>query len=144
MGRNVPKNKKIRFQIMNGDKFSKYERARIIGARALQVSMDAPILIKIKKEELEEINYDPLKIAEKELDGGVLPISVNRPMPGKKKEDIEKIKIEDVRESDEEKTKVEEKEEKEIVEGGEMMELTNTEEDAEEVGAEESEANDIE
>lgn len=129
---------------MKENKFSKYERARIIGARALQVSMDAPILIKLKKEELEDLNYDPLKIAEKELDNGVLPISVNRPMPGKNKEDIEKIKIDDMIESDEEKTKVEEKEEKEIVEGGEMMELTNTDEDIEEVGTEEESAEDLE
>ncbi|MFA5061432.1 MAG: DNA-directed RNA polymerase subunit K [Candidatus Pacearchaeota archaeon] len=126
-------------------KFSKYERARIIGARALQVSMDAPILIKLKKEELEDINYDPLKIAEKELDNGILPISVNRPMPRKKKEDIEKIKIEDsASENDEEKTKVEEREEKEIIEKGEMMELTNTEEDIEESVSEEAELEDVE
>jgi DNA-directed RNA polymerase subunit K len=128
---------------MKENKFSKYERARIIGARALQVSMDAPILVKLKKEELEDLNYDPLKIAEKELNDGVLPISVNRPMPGKKKEDIEKIKIEYITESDEEKNKVEEKEEKEIVESGEMMELTNTEEDIEEVSTGESEVEDL-
>lgn len=129
---------------MKENKFSKYERARIIGARALQVSMDAPILIKLKKEELEEVNYDPLKIAEKELDGGVLPISVNRPMPRKKKEDIEKIKIDDIAENDEEKTKVEEQEEKEIIEKGEMMELTNTEEDMEEGVSEEESVDDLE
>lgn len=62
-------------------KFTKYEIARILGARALQVSMNAPILIKLSKEELEALNYDPLKIAELEFFEGILPITVKRPMP---------------------------------------------------------------
>ena len=111
--------------------FTKYERARVIGARGLQISMDAPLLKDIKKVELEGINYDPLKIAEAELDSGVLPISVNKPMPGKKEEDLEKIKVEEPKLSDEEKIKAEAQEEKEISEGGEMMELANAEEEAE-------------
>src|SRR3989344_695863 len=71
--------------------FSKYERARIIGARALQISMDAPILINLDEKELNVLNYDPLKIAEKELDSGVLPISVKRPMPQRKESSLGKI-----------------------------------------------------
>ena len=56
--------------------------------------MDAPLLLKIKKEELEGASYDPLKIAEKELDAGVLPITINRPLPAKGKEsEIKRIKI---------------------------------------------------
>ena len=31
--------------------FSKYETARILGARALQIAMNAPLLIKINKED---------------------------------------------------------------------------------------------
>jgi|TARA_B100001971_G_C18149299_1_gene514889 DNA-directed RNA polymerase subunit K len=112
-------------------KFSKYERARVIGARGLQISMDAPLLRDIKSVELESINYDPLRIAEAELDSGVLPISVNKPMPEKKEEDLEKIKVEEPKLSDEEKIKAEAQEEKEISEGGEMMELANAEEEAE-------------
>ena len=96
--------------------FTKYERARVIGARGLQISMDAPLLKDIKKVELEGINYDPLKIAEAELDSGVLPISVNKPMPEKKEEDLEKIKVEEPKLSDEEKIKVEKQEEKDISE----------------------------
>jgi len=123
-------------------KFSKYERARIVGARGLQISMDAPLLLKLSKDELEELNYDSLKIAEKELDAGVLPISVNRPMPKRKEESLEKIKIEDIA-SDDEKVKVEEEEEKEMVEGGEILELANVEEEVE--GApEESDAGEME
>ena len=123
-------------------KFSKYERARIVGARGLQISMDAPLLLKLSKDELEELNYDSLKIAEKELDAGVLPISVNRPMPKRKEESLEKIKIEDIA-SDDEKVKVEEEEEKEMVEGSEILELANVEEEID--GApEESDAGEME
>tara|TARA_Y100000310_G_C20704257_1_gene833426 strand:+ start:27953 stop:28357 length:405 start_codon:yes stop_codon:yes gene_type:complete len=111
--------------------FSKYERARIIGARGLQISMDAPILLDIKKDELNEINYDPLKIAEKELDSGVLPISINRPMPQKREKDLEKIKVEVTKVTDEQKIKTEKQEEKDISESGEMMELANPKEEEE-------------
>ena len=111
--------------------FSKYERARIIGARGLQISMDAPLLIDMKEDELEGVNFDPLRIAEKELDSGVLPISINRPMPKRKEEDIEKIKIEESRVSDAAKEAAEKAEVKEIAEGGEMMELADSGEELE-------------
>jgi DNA-directed RNA polymerase subunit K len=87
--------------------FSKYERARILGARSLQISMDAPLLIKMEGEELENLNYDPLKIAQRELDSGVLPITVNRPMPLKRDEKLKELKIEEL-EKEEEKEKSEE------------------------------------
>ena len=106
--------------------FSKYERARIIGARGLQISMDAPLLTKMSEEDLNGVNYDPLKIAEKELDSGVLPISINRPMPPRKEEPLEKIKIEESPDSDALKEAVEKQEEKDIAEGGEMMELADS------------------
>ena len=51
-----------------------YEKARIIGARALEISMGAPILIKREKNE-----YNPIEIAKKEFEKGVIPISVRRP-----------------------------------------------------------------
>lgn len=111
--------------------FSKYERARIIGARGLQISMDAPLLIDLDEGDLDAVNYDPLKIAEKELDSGVLPISVNKPMPGRKEEPLEKIKVEEVKVSDEAKEAAEKQEEKDIAEGGEMMELSNSDEEFE-------------
>jgi DNA-directed RNA polymerase subunit K len=111
--------------------FSKYERARIIGARGLQISMDAPFLTEMSEDELNGINYDPLKIAEKELDSGVLPISVNKPMPERKEENLEKIKVEEPKVSDAEKIKAEQEEEKDIAEGGEMMELADSGEEPE-------------
>ena len=112
--------------------FSKYERARIIGARGLQISMDAPLLIDMSDEELNGVNFDPLKIAEKELDGGVLPISVSKPMPEKKEENLAKIKIDESGLSDEAKEAAERAEEIDIAEGGEILELANSDEDGEE------------
>jgi DNA-directed RNA polymerase subunit K len=61
--------------------FSKYEKARMIGSRALQIGMGAPFLIKLSDKELEDINYNPVEIAKKEYEAGVLPIDVKRPMP---------------------------------------------------------------
>ena len=58
-------------------KLTKYERARIIGARALQLSMGAVPLIPI--EELP--SKDPLVIAEEELRRGVLPVTIRRVLP---------------------------------------------------------------
>lgn len=66
---------------MENESLTKYETARILGARSLQLSMNAPILLTISKEKLEEINFDPLKIAELEFNAGVLPITVKRPLP---------------------------------------------------------------
>jgi DNA-directed RNA polymerase subunit K len=111
--------------------FSKYERARIIGARGLQISMDAPLLSNMSKKELDRVNYDPLKIAEIELDSGVLPISINRPMPKRREEALEKIKIEDASLSDAQKEQTEVEEEADIAEGGEMMELSESSEEPE-------------
>jgi DNA-directed RNA polymerase subunit K len=64
--------------------FTRYEKARILGARALQIAMNAPLLIKIEDADLEKINFDALKIAEIEFESDVLPISVKKPMPKRK------------------------------------------------------------
>lgn len=112
--------------------FTKYEKARIVGARGLQISMDAPLLIKLDKSELEGVNYDPLKLAEKELDSGVLPISVNKPLPKKAEDDVKKIKVEDNNMSDEEKIKTEKEEEKFVKERG-LIELSDSEEERREM-----------
>ena len=66
--------------------FTKYEKARIIGARALQISMGAPILIKIDKKILESVNYNPVLIAKKEFESGIMPITIKRPLPKKVEE----------------------------------------------------------
>ena len=66
-------------------KYTKYEKARIIGARALQIAMGAPILVKMKEEDFIALRYNPVNIARKEFDDNVLPISIKRPLPGNKK-----------------------------------------------------------
>lgn len=109
--------------------FTKYERARILGARALQIAMNAPLLMKIKKEDLEKINFDALKIAEIELNSGVLPISVHRPMPKKREGQLKRIKVQKM--DDAKKEQIEEKLEKEIIEEGEIMELARPEDETE-------------
>lgn len=66
---------------MSMEKYTKYERARIIGARALQIAMGAPFLIKLSKEDLERLRYNPLEIAKLEFEKDVLPITIKRPLP---------------------------------------------------------------
>ena len=68
----------------NPEKFTKYEVTRILGARALQIAMDAPLLLDISKEKLELISYNPMEIAKEELESDVLPITIKQPMPKKK------------------------------------------------------------
>ncbi|MEK6905265.1 MAG: DNA-directed RNA polymerase subunit K [Nanoarchaeota archaeon] len=59
--------------------YTKYEKARMIGSRALQLSMGAPFLIKLNQEELAKMRYNPLEIALLEYEQGVLPITIKRP-----------------------------------------------------------------
>ena len=59
--------------------YTKYEKARMIGSRALQLSMGAPFLVKLTPEELTKMRHDPLEIALMEYEQGVLPITVKRP-----------------------------------------------------------------
>ena len=56
---------------MKGEKYTRYERARIVGARALQIFMGAPVFIDTK-------SIDPLEIALEEMRLGVVPITVKR------------------------------------------------------------------
>ena len=68
---------------------TKYERARILGTRALQISMNSPVMV-----DLEGLT-DPLKIAEKELEKGKIPLIVRRYLPNSTYEDwsIQDLKI---------------------------------------------------
>ncbi|KAL9019742.1 MAG: hypothetical protein Q9185_002988 [Variospora sp. 1 TL-2023] len=54
---------------------TKYERARVLGTRALQISMNAPVLVDLEGE------TDPLQIAIKELKEKKIPLVVRRYMP---------------------------------------------------------------
>lgn len=60
------------------EKFTRFERARVIGARALQISMGAPIVIDVEGAVL----HDPVRIAEMEYAKDVIPITVLRPEGG--------------------------------------------------------------
>ena len=51
--------------------YSRYEKARIIGARALQVAYGAPVLVDTEQTQ-------PILIAAEEYDADVLPFTVNR------------------------------------------------------------------
>lgn len=67
----------------NKMKYTKYETARIIGARALQITMGSPLLIRITPEKLEAINYSAIELAKEEFRNNVLPITIKRPLPKK-------------------------------------------------------------
>ncbi len=58
-------------------KLTRYEKARIIGARALQIAMGAPVLIDVSKLP----SKDPIVIAEEEFKRGLLPITIRRRLP---------------------------------------------------------------
>ena len=96
------------------EQFTRYEIARVIGARALQIAMDAPLLMKISDADLKEMKFDSILIAEKEFESGVLPISIHRPMPQMKKQKLAAIKEEAVQ--DAELVAKEQEVEKELVE----------------------------
>lgn len=54
------------------ENYTRFERARIIGARALQIAMGAPVLVE------DDGRLDPLNLAIEELKAGVIPITVKR------------------------------------------------------------------
>ena len=56
---------------MTATSYTRYERARIVGARALQISMGAPVLVRTAK-------IDPLDIALVEFDENRVLITVRR------------------------------------------------------------------
>jgi DNA-directed RNA polymerase subunit K len=58
---------------LEASEFTRFERARILGARALQLSLGAPILIDVLP-----TLVDPVEIAEAEYAAGRIPITVRR------------------------------------------------------------------
>ena len=58
---------------LEAHEFTRFERARILGARALQISLGAPILIDVAP-----TLVDPVEIAELEFAAGRIPITVRR------------------------------------------------------------------
>ena len=56
---------------MTAEQHTRYEKARILGARALQISYGAPVLIDTDQTE-------PILVAAEEYDADVLPFTVDR------------------------------------------------------------------
>jgi DNA-directed RNA polymerase subunit K len=56
---------------MIGKEYNKYEKARLVGARALQIAHGAPVMVKTDL-------LDPIKIAIFEFDSGACPIETFR------------------------------------------------------------------
>lgn len=72
------------FQVTIGPpRLTRFERARIIGARSLQLSLGAPPFIKVPG-----TIHNPIDIAIAELDDKVLPINIRRTLPDGQYEDI--------------------------------------------------------
>jgi DNA-directed RNA polymerase subunit K/omega len=65
-------------QERGAEEYTKYERARLIGARALQISQGAPILVTLSEEDLQQLKFNPVEIAKREFEAGVLPLAVKR------------------------------------------------------------------
>jgi len=61
---------------------TKYELARVLGARALQLSMSAPPLVKVTADD------SLIDIARRELKAGMLPVIIRRKMPDGKIQDV--------------------------------------------------------
>lgn len=78
------KYKEVRKFVKIGPIFlTRYEKARIVGARALQISFGAPILVQ------KPINLiDPIKIALIELKSQILPLTIRRELPSSEFQDI--------------------------------------------------------
>ena len=68
---NWPKNRLTRFEV-----------ARLIGARSLQISLGAPVLIKMDE-------YDPIKLSKAEFKEKIIPITIRRKMPDGRVENVE-------------------------------------------------------
>ncbi len=71
------KYKEVKKYVKIGSIFlTRYEKARIVGARALQISFGAPILVDKPKDMI-----DPIKIAQEELKSKILPLTIRREYP---------------------------------------------------------------
>ena len=64
-------------------KLTRFERARIVGARALQIAMGAPLLV-----ESPQSRAGPIDIAILELNSGILPLTIRRTLPNEEYQDI--------------------------------------------------------
>jgi len=96
----MPKKKSFKERIAIGPpRLTAFEKARIIGIRAIQLDYGAEPFIKI------EGSMSTIEIASKELEAKVLPLSIKRKLPFK--EDFEPIPVNWLLEAEEEDKRVE-------------------------------------
>lgn len=57
------------------DILTRFEVARLVGARALQIALGAPVLIERKK------GVDPIELGKSEFKQNIIPITVKRSLP---------------------------------------------------------------
>ncbi len=60
------------------DRFTRFEVARLLGARSLQIALGAPVLVDVAK------GTDSVRIAKEEFKSKMIPITVKRRMPDNK------------------------------------------------------------
>eukprot|EP00003_Mantamonas_plastica_P008980 TRINITY_DN1810_c0_g1_i1.p1 TRINITY_DN1810_c0_g1~~TRINITY_DN1810_c0_g1_i1.p1 ORF type:complete len:145 (-),score=39.80 TRINITY_DN1810_c0_g1_i1:108-494(-) len=68
-------------EFLTTDYLTKYERARVLGSRALQISQGSPIMVDAEQE------TDPLQLAIKELRERKIPLAIRRYLPDGSYED---------------------------------------------------------
>lgn len=59
------------------DRLTRFEVARLVGARALQVALGAPVLVKVEE------SLTPIDTAKAEFKEKIIPITVKRTLPNK-------------------------------------------------------------
>lgn len=74
--------RKERSDFLQQQGITKYELARVLGARALQLSMGAPPLLKVT------VDDSLIQIARRELEAGMLPVIIRRKMPEGEAQDL--------------------------------------------------------
>ena len=60
-------------------KYTRFEKARLIGARALQIAQGAPFMVDLSEKDLEAVRFNPIEIAKLEYAKGIIPMDVKRP-----------------------------------------------------------------
>ncbi len=64
-------------------KLTRFEKARIVGARSLQIAMGAPPFVPVEGDIMR-----PIDVAARELEEDALPISIRRSLPNGTSQDI--------------------------------------------------------
>jgi len=77
----IPKDKEI---LIGPKRLTRFEKARITGARALQLSFGAPLMINLN----DNISISSISLALMELESKALPISIRRILPNGLYQDI--------------------------------------------------------